>query len=180
MSMPEVCPEPRPHRRNALQWLSFLLGGLASVALGVPILGYYLSPYLRRAEDEWVDLGPAADFPVGQTRMVSYANPGTNPWDGLTARAAAYVRNNGSDRFTIFAVNCAHLGCPVTWFPQSGLFLCPCHGGVYYADGSRASGPPPRGLYQYDYQVKDGRLRIRAGHLPTLQDALSKDEAGPV
>lgn len=177
MSMPELLPPPEPTRRNALEWLSYILGALATAAVGVPILGYYLSPYLRRADDEWVDVGVAADFPEGQTRMVTYKNPKTNPWDGQSASAAAYVRSEGNDKFTIFAVNCAHLGCPVSWFPQSGLFLCPCHGGVYYADGSRASGPPPRGLYTYDYEVKEGRLRIKAGHMPTLQDTMKKDEA---
>ena len=53
------------------------------------------------------------------------------------------------DTFQVFAINCAHLGCPVRWFPQSGLFMCPCHGGVYYQDGARASGPPERGLFEY-------------------------------
>jgi menaquinol-cytochrome c reductase iron-sulfur subunit len=177
MSMPEIQPPPQPTRRSALQWASFIFGGLATTALAVPILGYYLSPFLRRSEDAWVDVGAVKDFPQGETRMVTYENPKTNPWDGLTAKAAAYVRNDGGGAFTIFAVNCAHLGCPVSWFPQSGLFLCPCHGGVYYADGSRASGPPPRGLYTYDYEVADGRLRIKAGHMPTLQDTMKNNEA---
>src|SRR4029450_9274663 len=66
------------------------------------------------------------------------------------------------------AVNCAHLGCPVRWFAQSRLFMCPCHGGAYYEDGSRASGPPPRGLFEYEYQVRDGVLWVRGGQLPTL------------
>jgi menaquinol-cytochrome c reductase iron-sulfur subunit len=46
--------------------------------------------------------------------------------------------------------------------------MCPCHGGVYYSDGSRASGPPPRGLFEHEHRVENGRLWIRAGHLPTL------------
>ena len=65
-------------------------------------------------------------------------------------------------------INCTHLGCPVRWFPQSGLFMCPCHGGAYYADGARASGPPPRGLFQYDYKIEGGELWIKAGQVPTL------------
>jgi Rieske Fe-S protein len=73
-------------------------------------------------------------------------------------------------RFLIFAVNCAHLGCPVEWFPQSGLFMCPCHGGVYHANGDRASGPPPRGLYECVWRERDGKLEVRAPHYPTLQD----------
>ena len=40
-----------------LAWLSVVFGVLATAALGIPILGYYLSPFLRRAEDEWVDIG---------------------------------------------------------------------------------------------------------------------------
>src|SRR5262249_32366013 len=79
-------------------------------------------------------------------------------------------------KFLIFAVNCAHLGCPVEWFQESGLFMCPCHGGVYYANGERASGPPPRGLYRCVYRVTHTRgldvLEIRAPHYPTLQDTL--------
>jgi menaquinol-cytochrome c reductase iron-sulfur subunit len=46
--------------------------------------------------------------------------------------------------------------------------MCPCHGGVYYADGSRASGPPPRGLFEYEYKVQDGHLWVLGGQLPTL------------
>ena len=173
MSMPELQPPPEPTRRSALQWASFIFGGLATTALAVPILGYYLSPFLRRGEDEWVDVGATKDFPQGETRMVTYKNPKTNPWDGLTAEAAA-VRNHGGV-FTILP-NCAHLGCQCRGFRSRG-FLCPCHGGVYYADGSHASGPPPRGLYTYEFEIKDDRLRIKAGHLPTLRDPMRKNEA---
>src|SRR5437899_10337231 len=89
--MQPIEPTP-PERRDARKLLSFVLGGLATLALAVPLLGYYLGPMIRRKADEWIDLGLAADFPEGQTRMVSYTNPNTVPWDGLTAKAAAYVR----------------------------------------------------------------------------------------
>jgi len=36
--------------------------------------------------------------------------------------------------------------------------MCPCHGGAYYRDGSRASGPPERGLFEYPYKVRDGMV----------------------
>jgi Rieske Fe-S protein len=71
------------------------------------------------------------------------------------------------EQFQVFAVNCAHLGCPVRWFPQSGLFMCPCHGGAYYRDGSRASGPPERGLFEYPHKIENGLITIQAGELPT-------------
>jgi menaquinol-cytochrome c reductase iron-sulfur subunit len=45
--------------------------------------------------------------------------------------------------------------------------MCPCHGGAYYRDGSRASGPPERGLFEYPHKVENGLITIQAGELPT-------------
>jgi menaquinol-cytochrome c reductase iron-sulfur subunit len=81
-----------------------------------------------------------------------------------------WVRRIAGAQFQVFAINCAHLGCPVRWFPESSLFMCPCHGGVYYADGSHASGPPPRGLFEYASKIESGQLCVRGGELPTLSE----------
>jgi Rieske Fe-S protein len=78
------------------------------------------------------------------------------------------VRRASAQQFQVFAINCAHLGCPVRWFSQSKLFMCPCHGGAYYEDGSRASGPPERGLFEYKYKISGNSLLIHAGDMPTL------------
>jgi Rieske Fe-S protein len=48
--------------------------------------------------------------------------------------------------------------------------MCPCHGGVFYEDGRHASGPPPRPLYQYEHRIRDGRLEVRGGQIPTLSE----------
>ena len=103
--------------------------------------------------NSWVALGAVNEFPEGETRLVDYRNPVTTPWDGQTGNVACWVRRISGEQFQVFAINCAHLGCPVRWFAQSKLFLCPCHGGAYYADGSRASGPPPRGLFEYKHKI---------------------------
>jgi Rieske Fe-S protein len=89
------------------------------------------------------------------------------PTDGKTADTACWVRHIEGNQFQVFAINCMHLGCPVRWFPQSGLFMCPCHGGVYYRDGARASGPPERGLVEYPWKLEKGQIIIQAGELPT-------------
>ncbi len=177
-------PAPPPDRRRAMQWLAVLLGGLATLALGIPVVGYLFGSLIRMKRDEWIDLGPVSEFPLNETREVSFRNPDRDRLDGVAGGTTAYVRYLGRDdqqrdetkreQFQVFAVFCAHLGCPVSWFPQSGLFMCPCHGGVYYANGERASGPPPGPLYRYDYQVVKGRLQIRAGHLPTMYDTMQR------
>jgi menaquinol-cytochrome c reductase iron-sulfur subunit len=163
-------------RRDLMAKIGMLLNGAAVVILATPIVGYLLGPVVRGEGGryrKWIDLGELDEFPEGQTRLAKYKNPISNAWDGETDNIPCWVRRIQGEKFQVFAVNCAHLGCPVRWFPQSSLFMCPCHGGVYYQDGSRASGPPPRGLFEYTYKVESGRLMIEAGQLPTLSTSAS-------
>jgi nitrite reductase/ring-hydroxylating ferredoxin subunit len=158
-------------RRWLLLGAGAALNGLVGLALAVPIFRYLLAPVRKDSSyKSWISLGSADNFPVGETRLASYKNPYTRPWDGETDNVACWVRREGASEFKVFAINCAHLGCPVRWFPQSQLFMCPCHGGVYYADGSRASGPPERGLFTYDYKIAGGQLQIDAGQMPSLSN----------
>jgi menaquinol-cytochrome c reductase iron-sulfur subunit len=159
--------EPVPRRRFLMR-LGIGLNAVAGALAALPIVGYLFSPVRTLGERAWVRLGPLENFPEGETRLATYRNPFSQVWDGATANISCYVRHLPGGGFQVFAVNCTHLGCPVRWFPQSGLFMCPCHGGAYYADGARASGPPPRGLFEHAHQVRDGQLWIRTGHLPTL------------
>jgi menaquinol-cytochrome c reductase iron-sulfur subunit len=157
-------------RRGLFMKLGILFNGLVATALAVPILRYALSSVTRgraSAYFDWVTLGRVNEFPEGETRLATFRNPNVMPADGKTVDTACWVRRIEGEQFQVFAINCAHLGCPVRWFPQSGLFMCPCHGGAYYRDGSRASGPPERGLFEYPYKVKDGLITIQAGELPT-------------
>jgi len=157
-------------RRGFLAKVGILFNGLAAMLLAVPIGRYLFSSVSRGTGNgylSWVPLGSVSDFPEGETRLASFRNPNVMPTDGKTVDTACWVRRVTGDQFQVFAINCAHLGCPVRWFPQSGLFMCPCHGGAYYRDGSRASGPPERGLFEYAYKVENGLVTIQAGELPT-------------
>lgn len=175
---PEVKTDIKRDDRSVVsrRWLLFKAGialnGVVGLVLAVPFLRYLLAPWRKDASfNTWISLGRLDMFPEGETRLAFYTNPSRNSWDGETDNIACYVRRESASEFKVFAINCAHLGCPVRWFPQSQLFMCPCHGGVYYADGSRASGPPERGLFTYNWQIVDGRLQIDAGQMPTLSNS---------
>jgi Rieske Fe-S protein len=158
-------------RRWLLLRVGALFNAVVGVAVAVPAVKYLLSPVKSDdAYKSWVSLGSVDTFPVGETRLAKFTNPVSRAWDGETDRVACWVRRISEKEFQVFAINCAHLGCPVRWFPQSGLFMCPCHGGAYYADGSRASGPPERGLFTYDTKIVDGAIQINAGQMPTLSN----------
>jgi Rieske Fe-S protein len=171
--------EERVSRRTFLMNVGIALNALVALAIATPVVGYVLGPVLRKKEYlSWVPVGNVSDFPVGETKLISFQNPFSEAWDGATAKIPAYVRHSAANEFTVFAINCAHLNCPVRWFSESQLFMCPCHGGVYYADGSRASGPPERGLFTYPLKVENGKLFIEAGQMPTLQNKAKLDCPG--
>jgi Rieske Fe-S protein len=157
-------------RRVFLFQLSLGLNALVGAVLAVPILGYVLGPMFKKDEsyNSWVPLTDLDAMPVGATRLIDYVNPIQTPTDGETAKVACWARRLTATTYEVFAINCAHLGCPVRWFEQSQLFLCPCHGGAYYANGERASGPPERGLFKYDVKIAGGKVYIDAGQMPTL------------
>ena len=158
-------------RRWFLLGLGAVFNGVVGSFLLAPIVRYLLSPVKSdSAYKSWISLGLLDKYPVGETRIATFVNPFRREWDGETAGVACYVRRAAADKFQVFAVNCAHLGCPVRWFPQSQLFMCPCHGGAYYADGARASGPPERGLFTYEYKIVGSELHIDAGQMPTLSN----------
>jgi len=163
-------PAAGRNRRGFLFGIGTALMGVGGVLVAIPVVGTLFAPARRSNPNRWTDLGPVEQFPEGTTRLAKFTNPEHAPTDGETSRDACWVRSMGEGKFQVFAVNCAHLGCPVRWFEQSRLFMCPCHGGVYYEDGSRASGPPPRGLFTYGWRVVSGRLEIEAGRLPGLQE----------
>ncbi len=168
----------RSSRRDFLLKLGIGLDVIAGALISIPIIGFVISAIIKRADPTWISLGSVDQFKVGTTRMVAYDNPYRIPADGQTAHISCWVKRTSEQEFNVFAVNCTHLGCPVRWFEQSKLFLCPCHGGAYYEDGSRAAGPPPRGLYPYEYKIEKGDLSIKAGVLPTLADPGTLPQSG--
>src|SRR3984893_13717012 len=174
-SEPESVRSAKHSRRAFLFKVSLLVNGAVGAVMGVPIIGYLLGPAEKKSsgDNSWVALGTLSDFPEGETRLVNYRNPVTTLWDGETGDVPCWVRRVSGTTFQVFAINCAHLGCPVRWFAQSKLFLCPCHGGAYYADGTRASGPPERGLFEYEHKVSGDTLMILAGKMPTLANEAS-------
>jgi len=158
-----------PTRRDWLFTAGAAVNIAAGILLAIPLVGFVFSSFVQRNDPRrWISLGPLKSFPERTTRIATYRNPYTRPWDGQTADIPCWVRHLQGNQFQVFAINCAHLGCPVRWFQESSLFMCPCHGGVYYEDGSRASGPPPRGLFEYDYKVENGDVWVKGGEMPTL------------
>jgi menaquinol-cytochrome c reductase iron-sulfur subunit len=163
-----LCKGNQSSRRDFLLKVGIGLNIAAGVMVGIPVIGYVFSSFIKRPKLHWIALGETDSFPEEETRLSKYRNPNHRPWDGAITDIPCWVRRLKGDVFQVFAINCTHLGCPVRWFAESKLFFCPCHGGVYYQDGSRAAGPPPRGLFEYETKIEEKKLWIKGGILPTL------------
>lgn len=153
-------------RRKFLSRLSLALGGVTGLIVTVPVVGYLVGPLVTQQPETWRTVGSITDFKVGETKQVSFLDASPLSWAGVSAQTAAWLRRESDTKFTCFAVNCTHLGCPVTWLPGAQLFMCPCHGGVYYKDGVVAGGPPPKPLPQYDVRIVQSSVEIKASGIP--------------
>ncbi len=154
------------NRRQFLTRLSLALGAVGGFVLGVPIVGFLLSPLLRRPPEIWRAVGPLEKFQVGETVLVTFLDASPLPWAGVAAQTAAWLRRVDASSFIAFSINCTHLGCPVRWLAEANLFMCPCHGGVFYQDGTVAAGPPPRPLVQYRVRVRQDQVEILTSEIP--------------
>lgn len=153
-------------RRRFFEKLSIALGSLCAAIIGVPLVGFVLAPLFRKAPQQWISLGKVDEFQIGKTVTVPVIDSSSLPWAGVTAKNAIWLRRESESSFIAFSANCTHLGCPVRWIEGAQLFMCPCHGGVYYSDGNVAAGPPPRPLFRYDVRIKNGEVKMNSVVVP--------------
>lgn len=69
------------------------------------------------------------------------------------------IRRDG-DRITARSLLCTHQGCEVHWEPDRGHYRCPCHDGLFDADGQVLGGPPPRPLRTLSVRVQDETVTV--------------------
>lgn len=165
--------ETKIDRRKFLERLSLWAGAIPAAVVAIPILSALLGPLLEKQKQTWRKVANVADIPVGETKLITYINADPLPWAGVTAKAAAWLRRESEDRFIAFSAHCTHLGCPVRWEAGAQLFMCPCHGGAYYKDGTVAAGPPPKPLTKIDVRINKADVEIRTAPVPITTSPLS-------
>ena len=158
--------ENKIDRRKFLVRISLLAGAIPAAIVSLPIFGALLGPLLRRQRQVWRKVANVSEINIGETKLISYVNADPLPWAGVTAKSAAWLRRESEEKFIAFSANCSHLGCPVRWEDKAQLFMCPCHGGVYYKDGTVAAGPPPKPLTQIEVRINKSDIEIKTAPVP--------------
>lgn len=146
--------------------MNVILSAVIGAVMTLPEVSYILAPVFSRPDRRWRTIGPADKYTIGETVKVRFEDPSPKEWSGVTAETGAWLRRISEDEFIAFSINCRHLGCPVRWEPGPSLFMCPCHGSVYYANGDVAAGPPPEPLHRYPVRVRNGNVEIETSPIP--------------
>ena len=177
-------PLPAYTRTRFLEASTIGLGAAIGAIVTLPVLGFTVLPSFTNLGETDADLGPIENFPKGTFVIASYL---AQPDHGEVTRRTSFIRYNGlvenpankgrlEPSFTILYSRCVHLGCPVQ--PNGPIdeearqdidgvelrpvlaqsFGCPCHGGLYDAEGNRRAGPPVRSLDRQEYSIRDGHL----------------------
>src|SRR5215813_11168558 len=90
--------------RRATLKLALLFNAVVGIILAVPFVRYIFSPVIRERRPgyaSWISLGTVDKFPTGETRLATYRNPISNPWDGQTADIACWVRHIDAASFQV-------------------------------------------------------------------------------
>src|SRR5579883_1564211 len=90
---------------------SGLIAGLVTIPAAAFIFEFLFMPVRR----PWVAVGPVDQFEDGETKKVTFNEPYSMPWDGVSGHRSAWLRRVSESQFVAFAINCTHLGCPVRW-----------------------------------------------------------------
>ncbi len=75
------------------------------------------------------------------------------------------------DRMYAVHSKCTHLGCTPNWFPDEGVFKCPCHGSQFNSNGTNFAGPAPRPLDRFHiYYGDNGQINIDKSRTYTFKE----------
>ena len=152
-------------RRDFVKVTTGAIGGIITVAIGVPIIGYLIDPALRAgAKEAWIPIGKLADMPVNVPTSFSFTRTQVNGWERTGVNFGGYVIRKSEDPkdILILSSRCTHLGCTVNWHEDAKEFICPCHDAKFSREGLVLGGPPPKPLNQFtDFKVdENGNLLI--------------------
>jgi Rieske Fe-S protein len=151
------------HHLDRRQFVSVVLTALGSImgaVIGLPAIGYLISPATRvQKREDWIPLGALENFPVGTPTLVTFNRTTVNGWERTVNSYGVFVLRRSDTDVSVLSNLCTHLNCRVNWDEGRSEYVCPCHDAQFDINGKVLGGPPPRPLEGYSGE----RLRIEEG-----------------
>ncbi|MGD2251784.1 MAG: ubiquinol-cytochrome c reductase iron-sulfur subunit [Anaerolineales bacterium] len=151
-------------RRQFMSAVTWAIGALIGVGLGIPAIAYLIGPALRRSEEQnWIRLGSASKVELGIPTLFKARIERKTGWIVTEQELSVYIRTDNGRDFVAMSSICTHLGCRVRWISDQEQFFCPCHTAAFDQEGNVVTGPPPRPLDRYEVKEEDGQLYVLGG-----------------
>jgi Rieske Fe-S protein len=145
---------PESHgRRNFLSRfviaVQTAIGGVVTCVVG----GAALAPSFASQTRSWQRAAAVADLADGVPTPVTLRRIRQDGYRQVVDRRVVYIQRDEAVGVRVLDSTCTHLGCRTRYDEATKHFVCPCHGGVYDADGSVLEGPPPEPLRRIDARI---------------------------
>jgi cytochrome b6-f complex iron-sulfur subunit len=148
MSSPLTVPGESRRR-----WLSYLMGtslGATIASFLYPVLRYIVPPLASEPSLTEIELDfKASEIHPNGSRIVAFAGK------------PALVFRTAAGELKALTATCTHLACTVQYRSERSDIWCACHNGVYDANGTNISGPPPRPLTALEVNVRGEKIVLR-------------------
>ncbi len=152
---------PKMTRRQFVTVIGAGLSAIMGTIVGLPAIGYLLSPALEKQKGEsWIPLGALEKYPLNQPTLFTFTRAKKHGWEKTVTSYGVFVLRTSETQVRVFSNVCTHLSCRVNWKEEVQEYVCPCHDGHFAIDGAIVSGPQPRPLDEYQTKIEDGNLFI--------------------
>lgn len=138
-------------RRDFFQWAAGLSIG-ATAALGAVTAASAINPP-GRSIDGKTKMGPTPlvavkDLAPGKPQLFEYGDD------------SVFIAKLAGDKIVALNAACPHVKCILHFDDKLGEYACPCHASFFKPDGTRISGPAPRGMDPAIFVVENGQVVV--------------------
>ncbi len=105
----------------------------------------------------WAEAAQLSELPAGKPYVV-LLSPSMPGWK-QRHDVEAFITAGTEDGPIVISSECTHQSCPVEW--KGELYVCPCHGSAFGADGGLLSGPAKTPLRKLDYFVDGETIWVK-------------------
>lgn len=148
------------NRRTFFARVTAAIAGFMGLVLSVPLLGYIISPALKRSKREWADAGSIEGIAVMEPKELSHVVTTQDGWLPSTVTRSVWAVRHPDQHIVVYSPICTHLGCAYRWEGEKRQFRCPCHDSFFDLRGKVLGGPAPRPLDRLPVKIEQGRLYV--------------------
>lgn len=147
------------HRRRAL--VLFVNSVVAMIGGGLTaLLGAFALRSSNRPDSRWLRAGNLFELTPNVPVPRVLTRPRQDGWYRDRVRETVFLVWDGDKTVHALSATCTHLGCQVRWDAASSQFRCPCHGGVFDAQGNVVDGPPPAPLNRVETRLDESGIDV--------------------